>query len=315
MRNLLTITFILSITFSTLSQDCEDVRDYCLAAERDQNNESLFLSESKKQEVIRENFPWGVPVSEKPLQILHQNDFVTGYSQAHRVPLWVAYKMTDQEARGGECRVNCFREDPRLEDGPNLEDYKRSKWDRGHMGPNGDFSFNKEAMLNSFVMSNMTPQAPRFNQCIWVWFEQLVRKWVKEEGVDEIYVVTGSVFDYDRDGKFDPLDFIPTLKGEGRVAIPSHLYKILIIPEDNGFLKVMSILLDNGQVIPSQSQARDYLENSIVRINDIERLTGLDFFPDMQEGRESAIENVKANELWEGVLGGRVFPTCQTPSW
>src|SRR5207244_1399679 len=72
-----------------------------------------------------------------------------------------------------------------------LEDYKGSKLDRGHMAPAGDFN---DQMLKdaSFFLSNMAPQSPRLNQVYWRLLEDQVRNWARPDS--PIYVFTGGFF-------------------------------------------------------------------------------------------------------------------------
>jgi endonuclease G, mitochondrial len=150
-------------------------------------------------------------------------------------------------------------------------------------------------MTNSFIFSNMAPQHDRFNRGIWARLEEKVRAWAIV--ADGVYVVTGAVFDKDSDGQRDADEdaddlFSPT----NRVGIPTHFYKIVLHVRPSGFIDAISILLphlDQG-VGPTNS----YLFNHIIMIDEIEQLTGSDFFPELPDARELTVEAFRSPGLW-----------------
>ncbi len=90
-------------------------------------------------------------------------------------------------------RVNLFHPDDRLPpaDQAQLEDYRRSGYDRGHMTPSGDMP-GGQAQEQSFSLANMVPQTPQLNRGVWEGIESAVRDLAVREG--ELYVVTGPAF-------------------------------------------------------------------------------------------------------------------------
>ena len=66
-------------------------------------------------------------------------------------------------------RTENFRPDPAVPSGSaQLNDYKNSGYDRGHLCPAGDMTFNEQAMSETFYLSNMSPQEPAF-KCVQVY--------------------------------------------------------------------------------------------------------------------------------------------------
>jgi endonuclease G, mitochondrial len=69
-----------------------------------------------------------------------------GYATLHnnllKVPVYSAHKLEGKNLNGTITRTDDFRPDPGLAVGTRaeLEDYKRSGYDRGHMSPAADFS-------------------------------------------------------------------------------------------------------------------------------------------------------------------------------
>ncbi|MBO7327169.1 MAG: DNA/RNA non-specific endonuclease [Lentisphaeria bacterium] len=48
-----------------------------------------------------------------------------------------------------------------------LQDYRRSGYDRRHLALAADMAFSGQTMVDSFFMSNMSPQRAAFNRGIW----------------------------------------------------------------------------------------------------------------------------------------------------
>ena len=74
----------------------------------------------------------------------------------------------------------------------NNYDYKGSGWSRGHMCPAGDNKWNRDAMYETFLYSNVCPQHPRLNSGDWNEIEMACRRWAEKYG--DVYIVCGPVF-------------------------------------------------------------------------------------------------------------------------
>ena len=97
----------------------------------------------------------------------------------------------DRKERVAE-RTDRFREDKKVPSGSaKPSDYTKSGYDRGHLCPAADMTHSAEAMEETFLMSNISPQLPVFNRGIWKSLEKQVRDWGEKE---RIYIVTGPVF-------------------------------------------------------------------------------------------------------------------------
>lgn len=151
-----------------------------------------------------------------------------------------------------------------------LSDYRGSGYDRGHLAPAADMKWSPTAMSESFYMSNMSPQRPRFNRGMWKRLEEKVRTWATES--EEIYVVTGPVLS----------DNLPTI-GANQVAVPEYYYKVILDfkePELKGI----------GFILANQSSTQP-LATYAVTIDSVEVVTGIDFFPAIEDSLEERIES------------------------
>jgi endonuclease G len=156
-------------------------------------------------------------------------------------------------------------------------------------------------MINTFVLSNMMPQHDQFNQGIWETLESAVRAWVVDKGT--ILVVSGAVFDADGNGTRDPATKAKRVEPRKKVGIPTHFYKIVLHERPNGFVDSIAILLPHtDNEVPkslSQPEKLAYLQDHIVSINQIQDLTGYNFFPDMPATKQKAVERSVAAGLWD----------------
>lgn len=218
--------------------------------------------------------PDGLNVSESQLvpksngELVVHTFYSLSYSEPNEQSEWVFYKLTRELVNGDTERTNDFREDPKVKTGSaTLADYKGSGYDRGHLCPAGSMDLNYTSMSETFFLSNMSPQTAGFNRGVWKRLETQVREWVNEYG--DIYVITGPVFKNN----------IKKI-GDNQVTVPGSYYKIVFRDND----KMLGLLLNH------ESSSKD-LENFAVPVDDIEALTGIDFFEKMDDSIEDKFES------------------------
>ena len=257
----------------------------CTATEKKEADRWLWLSPTDKKLSINTNLPWGKPIDNDHVDdqvLLVQRDYVNAYDKTLRVPLWSAERLDAKRIGKVPQRVNCFRADPRIkpDDASAPSDYSEPIYDQGHLSPDADQDSSLTAAINTYVMSNMAPENCQFNRGIWQILEGLTRKWAKERGT--LFVLSGSVFDRDGDGRRDPdaqaLRMV-SRNGKSRVAIPSAMYKIIAFRRPDGNVETLTILLPHDTSNPNGDEALTYLRAHITTIAKVEALTGLDLFP------------------------------------
>lgn len=147
--------------------------------------------------------------------------FALLHSGVTRTPLYVAEHLTRSSIAAAQALVtrdNRFHPEGRLapSERGELQDYRASGLDRGHMAPSGDM-WDALDDYDSFSLANMVPQYGPLNRAGWADLEQYVRGLTVRLG--ETYVVTGPVFAGS------------TLRRlNGRVLVPSHLWKAVYSP-------------------------------------------------------------------------------------
>jgi endonuclease G len=170
-------------------------------------------------------------------------------------------------------------EDPKVASkSADWRNYKGSGFDRGHLCPAGDRRFSEQAYNDTFYTSNISPQDKDFNAGVWNRLELQVRQWAKR--YDSVFVVTGGILE-------DGLKEI----GEEGVAVPDYFYKI-VVKGPPGHLEGIAFLM------PS-TDSKKRLEQFVVTIDSIEKLTGIDFFQKLPDGEEASIESTVITKGWK----------------
>ena len=205
------------------------------------------------------------------------------YRESYETAEWVFYEMTAAGLARKSKRSNDFREDDRITTGSaSLADYKGSGFDRGHLAPARDMAFSDEAMSESFLMSNMTPQAPAFNRGMWKDLEEQVRGWAFSFG--HIFVATGPIWEKNA----ADYGFI----GLNQVRIPEYFYKALLAKTDAGW-QAAGFILPNRKC---EGSVADY----VATVDEIEERTGVDFFAFLEDSVEDEIEAAVQSEFTAG---------------
>jgi endonuclease G, mitochondrial len=240
----------------------------------------------------------GVPKSSEEIRILENPGFVVGYSDARENPLWVAFRLFPVTSTQTERRPSRFRTDSRTAARVRHADYTNSGYDRGHMAPNYAIAtrYGRAAQLETFLMSNICPQRPTLNRQVWRRLEERVANGYAND-LGEIWVVTGPIFDADR-------ELLPT-----GVEIPDMFYQI-ILDELEGKPRALAFIV--GQDVGS----RFPLESFLVSVDAVERATGIDFFHELEDATERALEEPVPQALWNVSLTrpSRGSPTIQEPA-
>jgi len=214
-------------------------------------------------------------------EVVFHSTYALSYVEKHELAEWVAYRLSGNELRRPWLdRKDDFRPDPAVSTrSADPADYKRSGYDRGHLLPVADRAYSRPAMNETFLMSNISPQDRQFNGGVWRELEELVRDWAKNSGV--LYVVTGPVLSMPAKERI----------GNNEVTVPSAYYKVVIDIEE-------PLLRGIGFVIPNTITDKP-LETFALSIDEVETLTGLDFFAEfIPEDTETKIEANGDPSLW-----------------
>ena len=208
--------------------------------------------------------------------------FVSSYNTETLIPDWVAYELTAEETGGSETREGMeFRMDPSLRGVTQAmrEDYSGSGWTKGHLMPAADAAFSNSTMAETFYFTNICPQDETLNAGDWQYLEKRVRQWANRYG--SVWVVTGPIVGDNQYGTI----------GDRDVVVPDAFYKALLIRKKNGSYSAIAFVMDNDD-------DRYYLKDCYLNINDLESLTGLDFFPSLDDKIEEKVESTVRLSDW-----------------
>ncbi|XP_074841730.1 autotaxin isoform X2 [Carettochelys insculpta] len=228
--------------------------------------------------------------------ILHHQDFESGYSETFLMPLWTSYTISKQADVSGvpEHLSNCVRPDLRISPG-NSQSCSAYKADKqmtyGFLFP-PQLSSSAEAKYDAFLITNIIPMYPAFKK-VWNYFQRvLVKRYATER--NGVNVISGPIFDYDYDGLHDTPEKIKQYVEGSSVPVPTHYYSVITScldftqPADkcDGPLSVLSYVLphrpDNEESCNSTEEESKWVEDLLkmhtARVRDVEQLTSLDFF-------------------------------------
>ncbi len=221
--------------------------------------------------------------------LMEKPELTLSYNRDNGGPNWVSWHLSDEWV-GTLARVDTFRPDPavlptwyRVQ----ATDFSNSGFDRGHMTPNADRDKETSIPINqaTFLMSNMIAQSPDMNQGPWAGLENFLRTLLP---ANEVYIVAGP----HGSGGTGSAGFANTI-ANGHVAVPSSTWKVvLVIPKgDNDVSRVTAATRTIAVNMPNiQGIRNDPWENYLTTVDAVEAMTGYDFFANVPDAIENAIE-------------------------
>lgn len=212
--------------------------------------------------------------------IIEYEGFTVSYNPKMHIPNWVFYELTAAETNGPYSRKGKdFQQDPRA-NVPQSDsyDFRGSGWSRGHMAPAADFKWSDTAMWETFYYTNICPQDRELNNRYWNTLENKVRGWANQFG--RVYVVTGPVVGKNINGTI----------GSHNVTVPDAFFKAILAPSADGWTSI-AFVMENS---PNQR----YFKDCATTVNTVEKMTGFDFFPSLNDAIEESIEDLLDYKLW-----------------
>ncbi len=210
-------------------------------------------------------------------ELVEHKRYSLDYCEEHEQAAWVYYTLTPQHLTGEVSRTDDFRPDPKVSTGSaTINDYKSSGYDRGHLLPAADCSHSPEAMSQSFYMSNVSPQKAGLNRVGWLALEKLVRQWAYTH--QELHIVTAGVLN----------SSLPQTIGANNVSVPKYFYKVIYAPKNN---QMIAFIMPNDKL---SNPLRDYATT----VDEVERITGIDMFPQLNDTLENRLEGAFDFDCW-----------------
>ena len=211
------------------------------------------------------------------------NEVMTVYfNSRYHIPNCVIYELTETEVTisdspGAEKRKNYdYDKNPATRNSPEKWDYRGSGYDRGHMAPAMDMKWSSQGMRQCFYMTNMCPQDHDLNGGAWRLLEERIHRWGKRD--KRLIIATGPIM-----GKN-----MKTTGSSCAVAIPEGFYKVVYAPEQGRAI---------GFIYPNEPVSGSFKKRAVT-VDEVERLTGLDFFPSLPDNIENALESHADVDQW-----------------
>lgn len=261
----------------------------------EQQKHSLYKElETYKLAKLREDLnKVGLPKTNPDEKVIHHAAMSLVYSEKHEQAKWVAHIILPEIIKGKEGRSNDFREDSLIKTGTATEidyflktknedgsyEYDGFGYDRGHLAPSADFRWSKKALSQSYLYSNMSPQLAAFNREKWGELEDILRGYIYNHPTTQLYVVTGPILH----------DSLPKIERSiNKVSIPEYFYKVVV---DLTHQKAIGFIMPNQKI--------NYpLNNYAVSIDEVETATGIDFFHQIEDELEDALEQQNVIKDW-----------------
>lgn len=232
------------------------------------------------QGLSQDSLRWYLPQTNTHDTIVHHLGYSLQYSREHKQATWVAYTVYEEKRIKNAEREDKFKADPLIKGTNFIKDYQKSGYDRGHLAPAADMSYRDTILKESFFFSNISPQIPAFNRGIWKSLEELIRDWGSD--FDTLFILTGPILN----------DGLATI-GANKISIPQAYFKVILAKKNqSSTIQGIAFILDNeGSKIP--------LQNFACKIDDVEKVTGIDFFPNLKDELELEIEAGICIDCWK----------------
>lgn len=241
-----------------------------------------FSSQTHADEVntqFSEQIDWLHPETNPGVesQLIEYEGFTVDFNKDLHIPNWVSWELTAPEVTGTN-DWNKFMPDENIDGSAFPADYTGSGYDRGHMAPRADMKWSKESVRQCYYMTNMCPQAHSLNAGTWKKLETKCRDWAEIDSA--IVIICGPVLSP------QPDEFI----GKSQVAVPKAYFKVVAAPYANP-PRAIAFIMNNGKVDGGMQAAA-------VTVDSVEAITGHDFFSQLPDSIENAIESQCRFHWW-----------------
>ncbi len=221
--------------------------------------------------------------------LMAKSQFTLSYNDSKGMANWVSWHLS-RAWKGAEARCDCFTQDATLPSGyyrASTSNYTGTGFDRGHLCPSDDRDSLAADNAATFLMTNITPQAPNMNQQTWGDLEEYCRNLIYRG--NEMYIIAGG---YGNGGSGSSGGTTTTI-ASGNISVPSHFWKIIVvlpvgindISRITNSTRVIAVIMPNTQSVNAHSW--DYYATSV---DSIESLTGYDFLSTVATGIQNVIE-------------------------
>ncbi len=239
--------------------------------------------------------------SQKENYLMEKTTYTLSYNDTTHTPNWVAWHLDSSDCKPKLSRNEDFRQDSDLPSGfyqVKHADYTNSGFSRGHMCPSADRTSSKANNSETFLMTNMVPQNQKNNGGAWRNLEDAERTFATSGR--ECYIICGPAGKGGTNSKSQEMDYIPITNpynsSDPGIQVPASVWKIILVLDegDNDLSRitkdttVIAVNMPNRQDIESNNW-----EDFIVSVDELEALTGYDFFSALDQDLQKALQSKK----------------------
>ena len=219
--------------------------------------------------------------------------FSMEYDKSKKHSRWIAFRFDNQTRLQEATRSDEFIPDPSLdmEYQRTQVDFGKKGYDRGHLCASADRLYQQEANDQTFYYTNMSPQRNNFNTGVWLALEGQVQSWGRScTASDTLYVVKGGTIDKEEQVK-------EYIGGDRSKPVPKYYYMALLFKKGDSF-KAIAFWMEHTDNKPAKTiKLVDYA----LSIDELEEKTGIDFFPNLNDNLENALEATYSTKAWPGL--------------
>lgn len=215
-------------------------------------------------------------------ETIRYKGMTVSFNRSTHQPNWVAWELLASETDGESNRESSFQTDPAVEGCATTDDYRNSGYDRGHMAPAGDMKWSAETMRESFLLTNICPQAGELNRGAWKKLEEKCRQRAVADSA--LIIVCGPIF--------TPGESIERIGATG-VAVPRRFFKVILSPHTDPPIAI-GFIMPNGYV-------KGGMQTHAVSVDSVEALTGHDFFSALPDDIETQVESQCDFNRWSRI--------------
>ncbi len=232
-------------------------------------------------------------------------NYVTEWDMQKKSPRWSAYTMyyfsnNNTNISGNANRYSGDPQYPYDEDMPNKYYWDKdyfwgSGYDHGHVVASADRLCSSNANYQTFYLTNMQPMDDNFNCGVWSKMEALLRNWAKYQTnntkfADTLYIVKGGTID-------DETKILKRISS--KLIVPKYYYMAVLCKNDkigvanNYGYKAMAFYVEHKSGLQSYN-----LKQYAISISELEQKTGIDFFCNLPDDIEKAVESNFSPNAW-----------------
>ncbi|MBO4659467.1 MAG: DNA/RNA non-specific endonuclease [Prevotella sp.] len=272
---------------------CGSSNDDLVPAEREKKTKNINANPTTVREYARLEVP-RIKGTDDNLVIIHHVDnevnFMVEWDCLKKSQRWTCYTL---HKGNSQKNVSRYEGNPQYPNDPDLpsayyfssDPYYGSGYDHGHILPSYDRLNNSKANFQTFYLTNMQPQRNVFNAGLWLKMENIVsRTWNQNSFRDTLYICKGGTID-------EAINILRTTnKG---LIVPKYFFMAVLCKNSQGY-KAIGLWTEHYETDHSNDNLIDY----VVSIDQLERLTGIDFFCNLPDDIEEATEKVVYPSAW-----------------